>query len=136
MPGGKIEEPLSAPLYASEISTAGELLKEAFAAPAAPAKLAWLLDHQYSPAGLSFAGLKGKDAALAKVLRAAAERSGCTVHLGIVHIEENGPAQPEYEPRHGYGRRRRWSRYDEEARVSRSRHIHMLPSGSQNRVLF
>jgi hypothetical protein len=110
----KVAEPLSAPLYASEISTAGELLKEAFAAPVAPAKFAWLLEHQYSPDGLSFAGLKGKDAALAKVLRAAAERAGCALHLGIVHIEEYGPAEPQYEPRSGYGRRRRWGRYDED----------------------
>jgi hypothetical protein len=113
VPGGKTEEPLNAPLYASEIEAAGELLKEAFEM-GAPAKLAWLLEHHYSPAGLSFAGLKGEDAALAKVLCAAAERAGCAVHLGIVHIEESGPAEPEYGPGRGYGRGRRWGRYDDE----------------------
>lgn len=66
------------------------------------------MGHQYSPAGLSFAGLKGEDAALAKVLRAAAERAGCAVHLGIVHIEEYGPVQPNYDRGYGYGRQRRW----------------------------
>ncbi len=112
----KAEQLLSAPLYPSEIDAATGMLKEAFAAPAAPAKLAWLLEHQYSPAGLSFAGLKGEDAALAKVLRAAAERAGCAVHLGIVHIEESGPAQPDYEAGYGYGRRGRGRNYhDEEA---------------------
>jgi hypothetical protein len=113
VPGGKTEGPVSAPLYASEIEAAGELLKKAFGM-GAPAKLAWLLEHHYSPAGLSFAGLKGEDAALAKVLRAAAERAGCAIHLGIVHIEESGPAEPEYGPGYGHGRGRRWGRYEEE----------------------
>jgi len=132
----KAAEPLSAPLYASEISTAGELLKEAFAAPGAPAKLAWLLEHQYSPDGLSFAGLKGKDAALAKVLPPAAERAGCAVHLGIVHIEEYGPAEPRYAPRSGYGRGRGWGRYDEdetEEEVSTDRYeVIEVSDGSQH----
>lgn len=114
VPGAKAEEPLYAPLYSSEIAAATGMLKEAFAAPGAPAKLAWLLEHQYSPAGLSFAGLKGEDAALAKVLRAAAQSAGCALHLGIVHIEESGPAQPDYEAGRGYGRRGRWRNYDDE----------------------
>jgi hypothetical protein len=59
----------------------------------APIKIAWLLEHQYSPAGLSFAALKNADAALAKVLRAAATQADCALHLGIVHIEEYGPAE-------------------------------------------
>ncbi len=112
LPGGKAQEPLSAPLYSSEISAADKMLKEAFAMSAAPAKLAWLLEHQYSPAGLSFAGLKGEDAALAKVLRAAAERAGCAVHLGIVHIEETGPAEPDYDSSAYSGSR--WRQYDED----------------------
>jgi hypothetical protein len=114
LPGKKAEQPLSAPLYSSEIEAAAGMLKEAFAAPRAPAKLAWLLEHQYSPAGLSFAGLKGEDAALAKVLRAAAKRADCAVHLGIVHIEETGPAEPDYESGRNYGRRGRWRNYDDE----------------------
>jgi hypothetical protein len=110
----KADRPLVAPLYDSETSAAAVMLKDAFAAVGAPAKLAWLLEHHYSPAGLSFAGLKGADAALAKVLRTAAERAGCAVHLGIVHIEECGPAQPDYEAGYGYGRRRRWHSYEDE----------------------
>lgn len=114
LPGAKAEEPLRAPLYAPEIAAASRMLKGAFAAPTAPAKLAWLLEHQYSPAGLSFGGLKGEDAAMAKVLRAAAEQAGCAVHLGIVHIEETGPAQPDYEAGYGYSRRGRWRNYHED----------------------
>lgn len=112
--GGKPNQPpLSAPLYASEIDTAGRMLLDAFAPPTPPAKLAWLLEHQYSPAGLSFAGLKGADAARAKVLRAAAASADCAVHLGIVHIEEQGPAEPHYND-YAYRRRRRWRGYDED----------------------
>jgi predicted 2-oxoglutarate/Fe(II)-dependent dioxygenase YbiX len=113
-PGRTPEGSLQAPLYSSEIETASGMLKAAFEASGAPAKLAWLLGHQYSPSGLSFAGLKGEDAALAKVLRVAAERAGCAVHLGIVHIEETGAAQPDYEDDFGYGRYGRGRSYDEE----------------------
>ena len=77
----------------------------------APAKVAWLLDHKYTASGLSFSGLKGRDAVVAKVLLEAAKLSGCALHLGIVHIEESGWA--EY---HGWSRRRRrrWDSHDEE----------------------
>lgn len=93
---GKGSRPLTAPAYHGEAETAAAMLRDAFAADDAPAKLAWLFKHEYSPAGLSFAGLKGEDAALAKTLHRAAEAAGCAVHLGIVHIEENGPAEPDY----------------------------------------
>ena len=75
--------------------------------------MAWLFKHEYSPAGLSFAGLKGEDTALAKVLRRAAESAGCAVHLGIVHIEETGPAEPDYSDYRG--RRRSYDDEDDAA---------------------
>ena len=93
---GKGSRPLAAPAYRGELEKAAATLREAFSSDDAPAKLAWLFQHEYSPAGLSFAGLKGEDAALAKVLRRAAEAADCAVHLGIVHIEETGPAEPDY----------------------------------------
>ena len=74
-----------------------------------PAKVAWLLDHKYTASGLSFSGLKGRDAVVAKVLLEAAKISGCAFHLGIVHIEESGWA--EY---HGWGGRRRWDDEDDD----------------------
>ena len=87
------------------------MLRETFAADGSPAKLAWLLEHQYSPVGLAFDALKGADAGRASVLRRAAERAGCVMHLAIVHIEETGAAQPEYDP---YSRRYSGRRgYDE-----------------------
>ncbi|MSU36371.1 MAG: hypothetical protein EXS36_15000 [Pedosphaera sp.] len=73
-------------------------------------KIAWLLEHQYSPDGLAFAALKSADLARTGVLLQAAERAECVAHLGIVHIEESGSAEPAYAPR----RYRRW-RSDDDA---------------------
>ncbi len=105
---------LTAPLYDTEVAAAATMLGNAFSADDAPVKFAWLLAHQYSPAGLAFSGLKGADAALAQVLRQAAERAGCTAHLGVVHIEESGAAQPDYSAYERRGRRRRHYDYHEE----------------------
>ena len=58
----------------------------------APEKLVWLLDHEYSEAGLSFDTLKNADAARAQALAAAAERAECALHAAILHIEEHGDA--------------------------------------------
>jgi hypothetical protein len=105
-------ESLRAPDYEKQIAAAAELLEANLAGAGAPAKIAWLLEHQYSPEGLSFAGLKAADAARAQVLAQAAERARCVAHLGIVHIEESGAANPTgYD--YGY-RRRRWGRDDED----------------------
>lgn len=68
-----------------------------------PAKLVYPLEHAYTPASLSFAALKGADAARAAVLTAAAEDAGCDLHLALLTIEESGSA--EY---CGDYRRRRW----------------------------
>jgi hypothetical protein len=97
---------LKAPEYESQISQAAAILERSLTAPNAPAKIAWLLDHQYSPAGLSFSALKGVDAARARVLAQAAARAQCAAHLGIVHIGESGSAEPDDA---FYGSR--WNRY-------------------------
>ena len=94
---GTRDRPLTAPLYDQEVTAAAALLKTAFSEDRAPAKLAWLLEHHYSPAELSFATLKNADLALARVLREAAAAADCAAHLGIVHIEEYGPAEPSYD---------------------------------------
>src|SRR5437879_2163779 len=91
---GKKNKPITAPLYDREADRAGAILEQTFEKPDAPAKLAWLLEHHYTPVGLSFSGLKARDAALAKVVRDAARRARCALHLGIVHIEESGEADP------------------------------------------
>jgi hypothetical protein len=119
---GKVET-LQAPDYEKEIAAAAALLKNQLGVPSAPAKIAWLLEHHYSPEGLSFAGLKSADAARVKVLTQAAERAGCATHLGIVHIEESGAAQENYEPR---SRRGRYRDDDEETAGATSENFEVI----------
>jgi len=98
----KQQAALMPPLYQREVVAAANILRATFRQGGASMKLAWLLEHQYSAAGLSFARLKGLDAARVQVLSQAAERAGYATHLGIVHIEETGPAEPHFEM-YGYG---------------------------------
>ena len=104
---------LKAPVYDSQIREAAAILDRFLGAPDAPPKIAWLLDHQYSPAGLSFAALKGADAAKARVLVQAGERAQCAVHLGIMHIGESGAAEPGDDYFYG-SRRNRYRNYEDE----------------------
>src|SRR5206468_12329346 len=104
---------LKAPEYESQISEATSTLNEFLRASDAPAKIAWLSEHQYSPAGLSFSALKGADAAKARVLVQAAARAQCAAHLGVVHIGESGGAEPEDD--YSYrSRRNRYRNYHDE----------------------
>lgn len=102
---------LSAPLYDAEIKQAAEIIEKALTKEVTPIKIAWLLEHQYTPAALSFQALKNRDAALAQVLTQAALRAGCVIHLAIVHLEESGSAEIEYDYS---SRRSKWRYYDEE----------------------
>ncbi len=86
-----------APDYTAEVDRLAERLAEWGRARDATDKLVWLLDHQYSEAGLSFDALKNTDAAVARVLARAAERAACELRAAIVHIREYGtPAYEEY----------------------------------------
>ena len=109
---GKKRAALAAPDVSGPAKQAAKLITAAFDGPAAPVKLAWLLEHQYSPAELSFGTLKNADSARAVVLCAAAELAECDAYLGIVHIEESGGAELSYgfsSSRYGRGGSR-WSR--------------------------
>ncbi|MEJ0016430.1 MAG: 2OG-Fe(II) oxygenase [Acetobacteraceae bacterium] len=66
---------------------------EAGSGAAIPEKLVYPLEHAYTPAGLGFAGLKGRDAAVAGVLAAATPEAGCELYLALLTIEENGLAE-------------------------------------------
>jgi hypothetical protein len=98
-----------APENSTATEKAVEILSTALSSECPP-KLVYLLEHEYTPEGLSFSGLKNHDRAVAAVLAGAAAQANCAIHLGIVHIEETGPAELAYYPR----RRRGWSRYEEE----------------------
>jgi len=104
---------LKAPEYESQIKEAAAILDRFLEAPDAPSKVAWLLDHQYSPGGLSFSALKGADAARARVLLQAAARAQCAAHLAIVHIGESGAAELDYEDFYE-SRRNRYRYYEDE----------------------
>src|SRR5207247_5140252 len=47
---GKKTRTITAPLYDAEVDRAAAILEKTFKDADAPAKLAWLLEHQYSPA--------------------------------------------------------------------------------------
>lgn len=74
-----------------------------------PLKLVYPLAHAYTPAELSFAALKGADAAAATVLTAAAGDAACDLHAALLRIEESGAA--EY---NGYSNPRWRSRYHDD----------------------
>lgn len=77
-----------------------------------PTKLAVLLDHRYTRAGLTRDTLKGIDRAKADVLFAAARESGFDASLALVTYWASGSAEPTGGYGYGYGRSRR--RYDDE----------------------
>ncbi|MEL6964767.1 MAG: 2OG-Fe(II) oxygenase, partial [Pseudomonadota bacterium] len=58
-----------------------------------PAKIIYPLEHAYTPAALSFDGLKGADAGAAGVLAAAARDADADLHLALLTIEESGWAE-------------------------------------------
>jgi len=93
---------LEAPDYRSNVAQAAAILEKYWSTPDAPPKIAWLLDHHYSPAGLSFSALKGADAARARVLAQAARQAQCVAHLGVVHIGETGAAEEDYDFEYRY----------------------------------
>jgi hypothetical protein len=98
---------LRAPDYGPELAKACRFLKRwscelavghtpVMPTAAYPDKLLYLLEHHYTPAGLSFAGLKGADAAVAALLKEAAQRTDFAFHLAMVSIHESGSAEETY----------------------------------------
>ena len=84
------DTPRQAPDYSDQVRDIAEHLIAWRDGARGPDKLIWLLEHEYSEAGLSFDALKNADAALAEVLKLAAGRADCELHAAIVHIEEEG----------------------------------------------
>jgi hypothetical protein len=58
-----------------------------------PSKLAYILEHRYTPDSLSFSALKNADSASADVVKAAAREARCSLYLAMVSIEESGSAE-------------------------------------------
>lgn len=86
-----VDTPRGAPDYTAEVEAVAERLIK-WRDEGVTDKLVWVLEHDYSTAGLAFGTLKNADNAVARVLTAAAERAECALHAAIVHIEEEGSA--------------------------------------------
>lgn len=80
--------------------------------PQDPARrLVYLLDYQYTEAGLGWRHLKGSDGVRAAALVAAAETADCEVVLALAEVQETWQCEdPEDRPR--FGRYRGWRRDD------------------------
>ena len=89
---GDTDTPRTAPDYGQQVDRLAKRLAAWRRGPDAVDKLAWVLEHEYSEAGLSFDALKNRDAALARILAAAAGRADCALHAAVLHLEEWGAA--------------------------------------------
>jgi len=97
-----------------------DLLREHFGTPVpryyggpaadTPNRLVYLLDHEYTPRGLSWRRLKGGDASRVALLRAAADEANCEAILALADIKTTHSAFND-----DYRSRRRWDDdYDED----------------------
>lgn len=69
-----------------------------------PQKLAYILDHKYSHANLSFDKLKGRDLSMVLNLREVCEQEGFQLGLGSLKFTQSGQAEEDYGGYRGYGR--------------------------------
>jgi len=102
------------------VAELADLLREHFSTPVPryysgpaadpPSRLVYLLDHEYTPRGLTWRRLKGADASRVAVLRAAADKAGCEAILALADLKTTHSAFPADE---GYGYRRRRGWYDD-----------------------
>ena len=89
---GDTQTPVRPPDHAERITAITERLA-GLRADAAEDKLVWLLEHEYTAAGLTFDALKNTDAAVAQVLAQAAARADCALHAAILHVRVHGDAR-------------------------------------------
>ncbi len=82
--------------------------------PAAPERLVYLLDHEYTERSLSWSRLKNSDRVRVAALRAAAERLDCECFLALAEVHETWMCEDDYDYR-GRGRWRGW-RFEEDER--------------------
>ena len=81
---GKVPDPFA------KVDATAKLLQDWDREESPAKKIVWLLEHDYSQAGLSFDALKGVDLAVGRMLAKAAERADCALYAAILHIEEHG----------------------------------------------
>ena len=93
--------PATSPDNSPQARDAARILSTWAATGERPRKLVWILEHDYSEAGLGVESLKGIDASVARTLAWAVESSDCALHLAILRIEEEG--YPDYEILYRWG---------------------------------
>jgi len=84
--------PRQAPNYADHVDRIAAHLVRWGSDEAASNKLVWLLDHDYSEAGLSFHALKNGDVNLSRALIQSTAQADCELYAAIVHIRDVGDA--------------------------------------------
>jgi predicted 2-oxoglutarate/Fe(II)-dependent dioxygenase YbiX len=105
------------------VAELADLLREHFSTPVPryyggtkadpPNRLAYLLDHEYTPRGLNWRRLKGADAGRVALLRTAADKAGCEAILALADIKTTHSAFPADEG-YGYQGRDWYDDYDED----------------------
>jgi predicted 2-oxoglutarate/Fe(II)-dependent dioxygenase YbiX len=104
------------------IADLADLLREHFGTPVPryyggpaadpPNRLVYLLDHEYTPRGLTWRRLKGADARRASLLRTAAGQAGCEAVLALADVKTTHSA---FAADEGYGYQDWYDEYDEDA---------------------
>jgi hypothetical protein len=102
----KSDKSISAPRASQHIEAIALLLLQ-WAADDSAEKLAIMLDHQYTEAGLGWDALKGTDRVKARVLLEAAARADCRAYLALLTFYQMGMAE-DIGVSYGYGSHRRW----------------------------
>ncbi len=97
---GDTDTPRRAPDYSDRVESVTEHLVNWRESDHPPEKYVWVMEHDYSENGRSFAALKNTDAAVARVLSQSADRAECELYLAIVHINEEGIAVPDIDYGH------------------------------------
>jgi hypothetical protein len=105
------------------VAELADLLREHFSTPVAryyggpaadpPNRLVYLLDHEYTPRGLTRQRLKGADAGRVGLLRTAASEAGCEAVLALADVRTTHGAFPAHED-HDYWDLKSWYGEDDD----------------------
>ncbi len=105
------------------VAEVADLLREHFSTPVSrcygvpatdpPNRLVYLLDHEYTPRGLTWRRLKGADARRVGLLRTAAGQAGCEAVLALADVRTTHGAFPVHEP-HDYWDLKSWYGEDDD----------------------
>jgi 2OG-Fe(II) oxygenase superfamily len=103
------------------VTELADLLREHFSTPAPryyggpaadpPNRLVYLLDHEYTPRGLTWRRLKGTDARRVALLRVAADQASCEAVLALADVKTTHSA---FAADEGYGYQDWYGGYDED----------------------